>query len=143
LTIFCRLFDIIIQPNLTFDQIKQQIDICYHDKKIIYGSSDTFFIGSVNAIDYLLNIVLLFNNGILYHDDIFRDYSCLKFISTMDIVLCQCRAIYSPEIQYIAHMYYSNFVYKNMRVDFNNPMSPLNQTCMYHVKLDPNRKIIV
>jgi len=140
LTIYCRLFDIIIQPNLSFNQIEQQIDICYQDDNIIYGSSDTFFIGSKNAIDYLFDIAMKIKNGKIYHDDIWGDKSCLEFISTMDIILCKCRAIYSPEIQYIVHMYYSNFLYKNMRVDFNNPMSPLNQTFLYHVKLDQNRK---
>lgn len=140
LTIYCRLFDMIIQPNLTFRQIEQQISICYYDNNIIYGSVDTFFIGSGKAIDYLLSIALEFKNGKIYHDDIWNDNSFVEFLLTMDIVLYHCRAIYSPEIQYIAHMYYSNFVYKNIRVDYNNPTSLLNSTFMYHVKTDSNRK---
>ena len=130
----------IINPNLSCNEIDSQINMCYEDSNIIYGSSETFFIGSVNAVDYLFDMSVQIKNGKIYHDDIWQDNSFVDFASTMDLALYQWKATYSPEIQYIAHMYYSNFCYKNMRVDFNNPHSSFNKTCMYHVRLDPNRK---
>jgi hypothetical protein len=139
LTIYCRLFDINIWPNLSCDEISKQVDICYQDPSILYGSSDTFFIGSCSAMDYLFSLAMKIKNGELYHD-IWNDPKCVEFISSMDYALTQCKATYSPEIMIISHMYYGPFRYINMRVDFTNPDSQLNLTCMYHVKLDPRRK---
>jgi len=143
MTIYCRLFDIIINNNLSFEQIEQEIGIIYSNPNIVFGSSDTFFIGGSNAIDYLFNIAILFKEGKPYHDDIWKDAKCEEFISNMDYCLCQNRHIYSPELQYIIHMYYSNYTYKNMRVDFTNPTSELNKLFLYNLILDPNRKIIL
>lgn len=137
LTIYCRMFDIMIKPNLSFDEISKQVDMCYHSN-ILYGSSDTFFIGSSSAIDYLFNLAMKYKNGELY--DIWHDSSCVKFILSMDYALTQCKATYSAELQLISHMFYSHFRYINMRVDFTNPHSELNRSCMYHVRLDPRRK---
>lgn len=137
LTIYCRLFDMNIQPNLSFDEISKQVDKCC-DSSILYGSSDTFFIGSSSAMDYLFSLAIKIKNGELY--DIWNDPKCVDFISTMDYALYKCRATYSPELQFISHMFYSSFQYINMRVDFTNPHSELNRSCMYHVRLDPRRK---
>ena len=57
----------------------------------------------------------------------------------MDSCLCHCRATYAPEIQYIAHMYYSNYEYINIRVDYNNPNNELNKTALYNVIHDIDR----
>lgn len=138
LTVYCRLFDINILPNLPFHEISEQVDLCYQDS-ILYGSSDTFFIGSSSAMDYLFSLAMKIKNGELYHS-IFDDPKCATFISTMDHALFQYKATYSPELQFISHMFYSPFRYINMRVDFTNPGSELNRTCMYHVKIDPRRK---
>ena len=75
----------------------------------------------------------------MYHDEIWDDCHFFKFVETMDYCLCHNRKTYSPEIQFIAHIYYSKFMYKNMRVDYNNPNSETNKICLYHVQLDPNR----
>lgn len=138
LTIYCRLFDMNIWPNLSFGEISAQVDKCYQDPSILYGSSDTFFIGSCSAMDYLFSLAMKIKNGELYHS-IFHDPKCAEFISTMDYALYHYKATYSPELQFISHMFYSPFRYINMRVDFTNPESELNRTCMYHVKLDPKR----
>lgn len=138
LTIYCRLFDINIRSNLSFGEISEQVDKCYQDPMILYGSSDTFFIGSCSAMDYLFSLAMKIKNGELYN--IWDDPKCAEFISTMDYALYQCKATYSPELQFISHMFYSPFRYINMRVDFTNPGSELNRTCMYHVRLDPKRK---
>ena len=60
----------------------------------------------------------------------------------MDLCLCQTRATYSPEIQYIAHIYFSSsFKYKNIRVDYNNINSELNKMALYNIMHDPERFI--
>lgn len=140
LTVYCRLFDIKIENHLPFDQIEKEIDELYEDPSIILGSSDTFFIGSKEALDYLFDLSNLFKEGKPYHDNMFEDTYCAHFISTMDICLHNVRATYSPELQYIAHMFYSAYEYKNMRVDFNNVGSPHNEHSLYHVVLDSDRK---
>lgn len=138
LTIYCRLFDTKITNNLDFENIENEINSLYQDHNIIFGSSDTFFIGSQMAIDYLFNIV----KTNLYHNLIWEDNKFIKFVSSMDICLCKNKATYSPEIQYIAHIYYSsNFKYKNIRVDFNNIDSEYNKKALYNIILDPDRKI--
>ena len=140
LMVYCRLFDMILLNNIDFDLIEKEINIIYDDPSIIYGSSDNFFISSSIIMDYLFNIVFLYKEGKLYHDNIWEQ--CDPFISTMDYCLCQLKHIYSPEIQYIAHMFYSGYTYKNMRFDYNNPNLELNISTFYHVYLDPNRKTI-
>jgi hypothetical protein len=89
-------------------------------------------------MDYLFSLAMKIKNGELY--DIWKDQKCVEFISSMDYALAQCKATYSPELQFISHMFYSPFRYINMRVDFTNPESELNRSCMYHVRLDPKRK---
>jgi hypothetical protein len=140
MTIYCRIFDIVITNNLSFNEIENQINEVYENPNILFGSSDTFFIGSQKSMDYLFDIAVLFKEGKPYHDDIWEDKECEQFISTMDYCLCNVRHIYSPELQYIVHMYYSPYTYKNMRVDFTNPTSELNKGYLFHVRLDDNRK---
>jgi hypothetical protein len=140
LTVYCRLFDIKISNNLSFNAIEEQINSLYTNPNTLFGSSDTFFIGSQAAIDYLFHLAMLFKQGKPYHDTMYEDDKCVSFISSMDICLYMVRATYSPELQYISHMFYSNYHYKNMRVDFNNPDSPLNKNALFHVLLDPYRK---
>jgi mannosyltransferase OCH1-like enzyme len=140
LTIYCRIFDIIIKNNVSFDKIENEVNNLYCNKNILLGSSDCFFIGSNIAMEYLLNLSLLFKNGKFYSDSIWEDNNCCNFISSMDFSCYNHKAIYSPEIQYLAHMFYSNYTYKNIRVDFTNPSSILNKDFLYHVLLDPRRK---
>ena len=58
-----------------------------------------------------------------------------------DLCLSIYQATYSPEVQYIAHMYFSAFKYKNIRFDYNNPKSSTNNSSLYDIQLDPNRFI--
>ena len=63
LTIYCRLFDIIINNNLTFEKIEDEFDYLYNNDNIVYGSSDTLFIGSKDAIDYLFDLPNSYKNN--------------------------------------------------------------------------------
>jgi len=138
LTIYCRLFDVIITNNLSFEKIEHEINHLYNNDNIVFGSSDTLFIGSQKSINYLFDLP----NGYIYHNQIWEDQKFLQFISSIDLVLFQTRATYSPEIQYISHIYFSShFDYKNIRVDFNNIDSQENKYALYNIILDPKRKL--
>ena len=94
--------------------------------------------GSQNSIDFLFDIV----KGNLYHNEIWNNKQFDEFVASMDLCLCQTRATYSPEIQYIAHIYFSSsFKYKNIRVDYNNINSELNKMALYNIMHDPERFI--
>ena len=136
LNLYCRLFDTKISNNLTFEKIEEEISFLDNNHNYVFGSSDTFFIGSSISIDFLFDIV----KGNLYHSEIWEDNTFNKFIASMDLCLYQNKATYSPEIQYIAHIYYSSyFKYKNIRVDFNNKNSEENKKALYNIILDPER----
>ena len=112
----------------------------YYNHDILMGSSDTIFIGSQNAIDYLFNLSDYFKNKKVYHDTIWENTNFLNYILEVDSCLAHCRATYSPEMQYIAHIFFSqNFKYENLRVDYNNNTSIANNTALYNVRHDPNR----
>ena len=141
LNVYCRIFDLNIKNNVSFNEIENEVNKLYFENSnTILGSSDCLFIGSQEVIDYLLNLSILFKQGKMYHDTIWEDNECSKFISTMDYSCYKHRAIYSPEIQSIVHMFYSKYTYKNIRVDFTNPNSLLNKNALYHILLDPMRK---
>jgi len=137
LTIYCRLFDIIIKNNLPFQEIENEVNLLYSNDNVIYGSSDTFFMGSKHAIDYLSELPLTFNYEKMYHDDIWNDDKFVELSSSIDRCLYENRATYSPEIQYIYHIYSSKYSYKNIRSDAYNPKT-INS--LYYVILDPERK---
>jgi mannosyltransferase OCH1-like enzyme len=139
--VFCRLFDIKINNNLSFDIIEQQINKLYSNSNIIFGSSDTFFIGSQETIEYIFSLALFYKESKIYHDDIWNS-DFINFLSTMNICLCNNRATYAPEVQYIYHVYNSDYTYKNIRFDFNNTDSTHNRISLYNIILDPERKII-
>ena len=136
LNLYCRLFDTKISNNLTFKNIEKEIDFLVYNHNYVFGSSDTFFIGSQISIDFLFDIV----KGKLYHSEIWQDNTFNQFIASMDLCLYQNKATYSPEIQYISHIYYNSyFKYKNIRVDFNNKNSEENNKALYNIILDPER----
>jgi len=139
LTVFSRVFDIIITNNLSLNLIENEIEKVYNDNNVLLGSADTFFIGSQQTMDYLFSLSARFKDGNIYHDTIWEDSNFVNFVSSMDSCLCKCRATYSPEIQSIAHMYYSSYTYKNIRVDYNNPETPLNKNFLYNIYHDPYR----
>jgi hypothetical protein len=132
LYVYCRLFDMIIDQNGSFKEIEQAV----LNNKGILGSADTFFIGKKDPMDYLFQLPLLFKKRFVYHD-MWDDPECSEYIQSMDLCLHKVRATYSPEIQYITHMYYGPYLYKNIRVDYNNHHSLKKE--LYHMKHDPNR----
>jgi mannosyltransferase OCH1-like enzyme len=139
LTIICRLFDMKITNNLSFQEIENKVEELYKNKNQVFGSSDSFFIGSQDALNYLFELSEKNKHGNIYHDDIWEDSDFVNFVFSMESCLCHCRATYAPEIQYIAHMYYSNYEYINIRVDYNNPNNELNKTALYNVIHDIDR----
>ena len=74
-------------------------------------------------------------------EEIWKDTDCLKFLYNADSSLCNDndKATYSPEIQYITHMYYSQYTYVNIRYDFNNINSSFNKDSLYHIIHDIGR----
>jgi len=134
LYVYCRLFDMIIQQNKSYKEIEKAVE---QNTGVLGSNGDTFLIGKKEPMQYLFQLYLLYTKGVVYHN-MWLDPDCSAFIKSMDLCLHQTRATYSPEIQYITHMYYSPFTYKNIRVDYNNPNSL--QTELYHVRHDPSRK---
>jgi hypothetical protein len=114
----CRLFDTLFKSMVKFD-----LECGY-----VYGSPDIVFFGNATDMDYILNVKL-------YHD-IWSD-EFIKFMTSIDLCLCECRATYSPEIQYMYHIFVNKSIkYKNIRVDYNNTKAPPNY---FDIRLDPDR----
>jgi hypothetical protein len=146
LHVFGRLFDVIIKPPPTSailtqsciqKQIQYEIDkltICSDEKTTVLGSSDTLFIGTQEPTDHLFECAMH-----LRGPEIWNDQDFLDTMLCADSCLGINRATYSPEVQYIAHVHYSNFKYRNIRFDFNDPESVENGSTLYDIRLDPNR----
>lgn len=150
LHVFGRLFDVIIKPppitatathlihkSCIQKQIQYEIDkltICSAEKLTVLGSSDTLFIGTQEPMDHLLECAMH-----LRGPEIWNDPDFLETMMRADSCLCANRDTYSPEVQYIAQVHFSNFKYRNIRFDFNNPDSPANHSSLYDIRLDPNR----
>ena len=146
LHVFGRLFDVIIKPPPTSailpqsciqKHIQYEIDkltICSAEKMTVLGSSDTLFIGTQEPMDHLLECAMHVRGPEIWNDPEFLDV-----MLRADSCLCVNRATYSPEVQCIAHVYYSNFKYRNIRFDFNYPESVENDSTFYDIRLDPNR----
>jgi len=145
LHIYARLFDIIISfPNhvKSFPQhekrIKYEINkliTCSSDALTVLGSSDTLFIGTQKPMDHLFECVVKNMRG----PEIWNDNAFYSLMVNCDSVLCICKSTYSPEVQTIAHVHFSEFKYKNIRFDFNSPKSLNNASSLFDVILDPVR----
>jgi len=136
---YCRLFDIKIKNNIAFTKITSEIDKLYETPNMLYGSSDVLFIGQEQPFDYLFNICESYKQSNFIDDAIWNDIKFVEFVEKMDYNLCKNRDTYSPEIQYIARMYFSEYSYKNIRVDFTNPHTSSNNDGLYKIVLDPLR----
>jgi mannosyltransferase OCH1-like enzyme/glycosyltransferase involved in cell wall biosynthesis len=146
-----RLFDVTIKyPPKTVSharaqkQIQYEIDkltICSSEKLTVLGSSDSLFIGTQQPIDHLFELSTEIKNGNVRGPEIWNDLDFLDVMMRVDSHLCIHRATYSPEVQYIAHMYFSKFKYQNIRFDFNNPQSSENDSTLYDLQVDPKRYI--
>lgn len=132
--IFIRLFDITIKKISDYNFLP-----LINDKSIV-GSLDTIFIGTKKSIDFLLNLDKLFKNGIIYHDFIWEYEDFLKSILLIDNNFYSNRLTYCPEIQYIAHLFFNNYLFYNIRLDYTNPniKDKLVNEC-YDIRLCPNR----
>jgi glycosyltransferase involved in cell wall biosynthesis len=143
LHVFGRLFDIIIRhpvpsPSDHMKRIKYEIDqlmVCSSSARTVLGSSDTLFIGTREPMDHLFECGVTQVRG----PEIWNDHEFAEVMMRADSCLCVNRATYSPEVQYIAHMYFSGFKYRNIRFDFNDPDSPENGSSLYDIRLDPRR----
>ena len=143
LHVFGRLFDVIIRHPVHASsdhtkRIQYEIDkltVCSSDARTVLGSSDTLFIGTREPMDHLFECGVTQMRG----PEIWNDYEFTEVMMRADSCLCIHRATYSPEVQYIAHMYFSGFKYRNIRFDFNNPESPENGSSLYDIRLDPRR----
>lgn len=142
---YARLFDMDISyiKNIEscfvdFEKIKNNIYYLLEDKNTIIGSSDSLFIGSQDAIQYLFNNWNDNGDIKIFHDDIWSDSDFSKFAYSCDSFLTYNRHIYSPEIQYLARSYYSKFKYFNIRLD-NNNVSNLSTYMCYNIIHDPDR----
>lgn len=148
LNVFCRLFDIVIKNTTGTEKIANEVNKIYKNTNIILGSADTVFIGSQESMDYLLNIVEYYKQNNLYDNTIWNDPNFFNFSLVTDFPLTNSRCTYSPEIQYLAHIYYSKYAYKNIRSNFclllsdtnTNTITNLNSNLdMYKIFLCPNR----
>jgi FkbM family methyltransferase len=142
LHVFGRLFDVIIRHPVHADsdhtkRIEHEIDkltVCSSDARTVLGSSDTLFIGTREPMDHL------FECGMhLRGPEIWNDPEFTEVMMRADSCLCIHRATYSPEVQYIAHMYFSTFKYRNIRFDYNDAESTKNYESLYDIRLDPKR----
>jgi hypothetical protein len=139
LNIYCRLFDMNISFNKHALTIANEVHKIYDNPNIILGASDTFFIGTNNAVDYLFSLGELYKSGKVYHDDIWDDMRFFIFYFNYDSCLALLRHTYSPEVQYMAHIFYSDFRYQHIRFDYNNPNSEYNLHMLYQIRHDPER----
>ena len=144
LHVFGRLFDVIIRHPVApsssdnMKRIEYEIDkltVCSSSARTVMGSSDTLFIGTREPMDHLFECGVTQMRG----PEIWNDHAFVEVMMRADSCLCIHRATYSPEVQYIAHMYFSGFKYRNIRFDFNNPESPENGSSLYDIRLDPRR----
>lgn len=139
LNVFCRLFDMNIHFNKNPLTISNEVNKIYDNPNILLGASDTFFIGTNSAIDYLFHLSELYKVGKVYHDDIWDDMRFFIFYFNYDSCLALLRHTYSPEVQYMAHIFYSDYRYQHIRFDYNNPNSEYNLHMLYHITCDPER----
>jgi hypothetical protein len=139
LNVYCRLFDMNISFNKNPLTIANEVNKIYDNPNILLGASDTFFIGTNATIDYLFSLSELYKTGKIYHDDIWDDMRFFIFYFNYDSCLALLRHTYSPEVQYMAHIFYSNYRYQHVRFDYNNPNSEYNLHMLYHIRHDPER----
>jgi FkbM family methyltransferase len=143
LHVFGRLFDVVIRhpvpsPSDHMKRIECEIDklmVCSSSARTVLGSSDTLFIGTREPMDHLFECGVTRLRG----PEIWNDHEFTEVMMCADSCLCIHRATYSPEVQYIAHMYFSGFKYRNIRFDYNNPESTKNYESLYDIRLDPAR----
>jgi mannosyltransferase OCH1-like enzyme len=143
--LYARLFDMKISyiKNIKgcyvdFDKIKNYIYYLLEDKNNIIGSSDALFMGSQEGIQNLFNNWNESGEIQIFHDEVWNDIEFTKYAYSCNSFLTTHRHIYSPEIQYLARVYYSKFKYFNIRLDNNNPVN-LSSYMVYNIIHDPDR----
>jgi mannosyltransferase OCH1-like enzyme len=143
--LYARLFDMKISyiTNIKgcyvdFDKIKNCIYYLLEDKNNIIGSSDTLFMGSQEGIQNLFNNWNESGEIKIFHDDVWNDIEFTRYAYSCDSFLTTYRHIYSPEIQYLARVYYSKFNYFNIRLDNNNLVN-LSSYMVYNIIHDQDR----
>jgi len=139
LNIFYRIFDMNISFNKNPLSIALEVNKIYDNPNIILGSCELFIIGSNKSFYYFFNLSELFKAGKVYHDDIWDNIHFFIFYYNFDSCLALLRHTYCLEIQYMAHIFYSEYKYQHIRVDYNNPNSEYNLHMLYHIRHDPER----
>jgi len=139
LNVYCRLFDMNISFNKNPLTIANEVHKIYDNPNILLSASDTFFIGTNSVIDYLFSLSELYKVGKVYHDNIWDEMRFFIFYFNYDSCLALLRHTYSPEVQYMAHIFYSEYKYQHIRVDYNNPNSEYNLHMLYNITVDPER----
>ena len=143
LHVFGRLFDVVIRHpvHAASDHTKRieyemdKLTVCSSDARTVLGSSDTLFIGTREPMYHLFDCGVTQVRG----PEIWNDHAFVEVMMRADSCLCIHRATYSPEVQYIAHMYFSGFKYRNIRFDYNDAESTKNYESLYDIRLDPKR----
>ena len=138
LNLYFRCFDMMISPNIDPPSIEHFFRHRYH-KNCVYGSSDTIFIGDDSSMNTLFEVGDYIHKTLIYHDEIWEDQGFVSFAQSVDSFLATFQHTYAPEIQYLAHIYYHNLNYINIRVDYNNDSNPVNKSLPFHIKHDPKR----
>jgi hypothetical protein len=133
------MFDMNITQHVNSNYIKNKMHNLYNNPNLIACSADTFFIGSKEGIDHVFNLSNKIKLNEVYHDDIWDNTDFYNAYYNFDSYLAQLKHTYSPEVQYVAHIFFSDFEYENIRVDYNNPSSILNKYTWYDIKHDPER----
>ena len=139
LHVYCRLFDMVIHPNVDSYSIRENINGVYNQPNLILGSHDTFYIGSQESIDYIFGIGENLGLSILYNDEIWKNNDFVRHYSDIDYCLCMVKHTYSPEIQYAAHIFFSKYTYQNIRFDYNNENNVNNRKTLFHIKICQQR----
>jgi len=133
LHMFIRLFDTTIKQNLKDEIIKDKIEDCIKNNKLLM-SIDTIFIGKKSIIDEVFSFG---ENFQVYHDIIWNNFSLVNYIKLIDWGLYsqENKPTYCSEIQILCHIFYNNIFCENIRFDHCNSSLEENKFTLFHVRL--------
>lgn len=124
----CRLFDVNFITLKEFSFLK-----CNDDA--LYFSHDTFFMGSEEVINKLLDFGKNMSNNIIFENEIWNDDIFRNLFYSYDKCLHDVRASYCSEVQ-ICHYIYRNFKnYLNLRFDFTKNQTIENSDAYLYVTI--------
>lgn len=139
LHLYYRIVDTVITKNNSDSVIQGEFEKLMEDRTLLFGSHDTFYIGSKDPVDYMLGLGENFGINLIYNHAIWGDNGFVNAFSNADYYICKVRGTFCSEAQRAAHMYFSNYKYQNIRFDFTNSENPLNKNTLFDIKLCPER----